>query len=217
MKIFEFAYFGLASLLVLLGGVATVAARNPIRGAMGLLMSIFGIAGLYLMLSAEFLAAIQILVYAGAVVILFLFVIMLLGPSATSPRDARTAVPRYIGAGVFVVGALGAMALAASAGKPGPTALPPAPESLGTIDALGYELFTKGIVPFELSGALLLVAVIGAVAVARGKQVDPTLLPAASGSPDPRDQIPVRDTATPDPQPGALTGRFTLSTKEPKS
>ncbi|WP_437301792.1 NADH-quinone oxidoreductase subunit J family protein [Sorangium sp. So ce388] len=220
MKIFEFAFFGLASLLVLLGGLATVAARNPIRGAMGLLTSIVGIAGLYLMLAAEFLAAIQILVYAGAVVILFLFVIMLLGPSATSPRDARTAVPRYIGAGVFAAGSIGALLLAASAGKPGVTALPAAPESLGTIDALGHELFTKGIVPFELSGALLLVAVVGAVAVARGKQVDPTLLPAApaaAGSPDPGDQVPVRDAARPDAQPGALTGHFTMSTKESKS
>ncbi|WP_437729369.1 NADH-quinone oxidoreductase subunit J family protein [Sorangium sp. So ce861] len=217
MKIFEFAYFGLASLLVLLGGLATVAARNPIRGAMGLLTSIVGIAGLYLMLSAEFLAAIQILVYAGAVVILFLFVIMLLGPSATSPRDARTAVPRYVGAGVFAASSIGALALVASAAKPGARVVPEAPEALGTIEALGHELFTKGIVPFELSGALLLVAVIGAVAVARGKQVDPTLLPAGAGSPDGRDQVPVRDAATPDPQPGALTGHFTLSTKEPKS
>ncbi|WP_437683651.1 NADH-quinone oxidoreductase subunit J family protein [Sorangium sp. So ce131] len=217
MKIFELGFFALASLLVLLGGLATVAARNPIRGAMGLLTSIVGIAGLYLMLSAEFLAAIQILVYAGAVVILFLFVIMLLGPSATSPRDARTAVPRYLGAGVFAAASLGALALVYSAAKPGVAALPAAPESLGTIDALGHELFTKEVVPFELSGALLLVAVIGAVAVARGKQVDPTLLPAHPESPDPRDQVPVRDAATPDAQPGAFTGHFTMSTKEPKS
>ncbi|WP_437910677.1 NADH-quinone oxidoreductase subunit J [Sorangium sp. So ce327] len=211
MKIFEFAFFGLASLLVLLGGLATVAARNPIRGAMGLLTSIVGIAGLYLMLSAEFLAAIQILVYAGAVVILFLFVIMLLGPSATSPRDARTAVPRYVGAGVLGASSIGALALVASASKPGVLAVPAAPESLGTIEALGHELFTKGIVPFELSGALLLVAVIGAVAVARGKQVDPTLLPAGEGP----------DTASPEPgdqgaaQPGALAGHATLPAKEP--
>ncbi|WP_437554935.1 NADH-quinone oxidoreductase subunit J [Sorangium sp. So ce295] len=211
MKIFEFAFFGLASLLVLLGGLATVAARNPIRGAMGLLTSIVGIAGLYLMLSAEFLAAIQILVYAGAIVILFLFVIMLLGPSATSPRDARTAVPRYVGAGVLGASSIGALALVASASKPGVLAVPAAPESLGTIEALGHELFTKGIVPFELSGALLLVAVIGAVAVARGKQVDPTLLPAGEGA----------DTASPEPgdqgaaQPGALAGHATLSAKEP--
>ncbi|WP_437873557.1 NADH-quinone oxidoreductase subunit J family protein [Sorangium sp. So ce363] len=211
MKIFEFAFFGLASLLVLLGGLATVAARNPIRGAMGLLTSIVGIAGLYLMLSAEFLAAIQILVYAGAVVILFLFVIMLLGPSATSPRDARTAVPRYVGAGVLGASSIGALALVASASKPGVVAVPAAPESLGTIEALGHELFTKGIVPFELSGALLLVAVIGAVAVARGKQVDPTLLPAGegAGAPEPGDQGAA--------QPGALAGHATLSAKEPNS
>ncbi|WP_437539251.1 NADH-quinone oxidoreductase subunit J [Sorangium sp. So ce726] len=211
MKIFEFAFFGLASLLVLLGGLATVAARNPIRGAMGLLTSIVGIAGLYLMLSAEFLAAIQILVYAGAIVILFLFVIMLLGPSATSPRDARTAVPRYVGAGVLGASSIGALALVASASKPGVVAVPAAPESLGTIEALGHELFTKGIVPFELSGALLLVAVIGAVAVARGKQVDPTLLPVGegAGSPEPGDQGAA--------QPGALAGHATLSAKEPHS
>ncbi|WP_437594490.1 NADH-quinone oxidoreductase subunit J family protein [Sorangium sp. So ce1000] len=211
MKLFEFAFFGLASLLVLLGGLATVAARNPIRGAMGLLTSIVGIAGLYLMLSAEFLAAIQILVYAGAIVILFLFVIMLLGPSATSPRDARTAVPRYVGAGVLGASSIGALALVASAAKPGVAAIPAAPESLGTIEALGHELFTKGVVPFELSGALLLVAVIGAVAVARGKQVDPTLLPAGADAGSPEQGDPGAA------QPGALAGHATLSTKEPTS
>jgi NADH-quinone oxidoreductase subunit J len=179
VKVFEFGFFSLASLLVVLGGLVTVGAGNPIRSAMGLLTTIVGIAGLYLMLSAEFLAAIQILVYAGAVVVLFLFVIMLLGPSATSPRDTRTAIPRYIGAGVFLIGSCFALSLVARTAKPA-EALPDAPASLGTIEALGRELFTQGVVPFELSGALLLVAVVGAIAVARGKQVDPTLLPAGS-------------------------------------
>ena len=105
MKTFELVFFGVCTLLVLVGGVATVGAKNPIRGAMGLLTSIAGIAGMYLGLHAEFLAAIQLIVYAGAVVILFLFVIMLLGPSAASPRDARTAIPRYFGAAVFVAAA----------------------------------------------------------------------------------------------------------------
>src|SRR5262245_18675649 len=98
MNALELAFFGLCPLLVLVGGVVTVGARNPIRGVMGLLASIVGIAGIYLGLAAEFLAAVQIIVYAGAVVVLFIFVIMLLGPSATSPRDARSAVPRYLGA-----------------------------------------------------------------------------------------------------------------------
>jgi NADH-quinone oxidoreductase subunit J len=178
MKTFELLFFGACALMVLLGGIVTVGAKNPIRGAMGLLGTIAGIAGMYLGLHAEFLAAIQIIVYAGAVVVLFLFVIMLLGPSATSPRDARTAIPRYLGAAVFIAAAAGAFGLMIRTGK-GPTMVGPAPEKLGTIEGLGHELFTQAVVPFELSGALLLIAVIGAVAVARGRQPDPTLLPAA--------------------------------------
>jgi NADH-quinone oxidoreductase subunit J len=178
----EFAFFGLAALLVLVGGVATVAARNPIRSAMGLLTSIVGVAAMYLLLAAEFLAAIQILVYAGAVVVLFLFVIMLLGPSATSARDARTAIPRYLGAGVFVGAALASALLIGQLSTGALTQLQPPPVGLGTIEGIGKELFTTNLVPFELSGALLLVAVVGAVAVARGRQPDPTLLPAS----DPR-------------------------------
>lgn len=180
MSKLDLAYFGLCAVFALAGAVITVAARNPIRGAMGLLATIVGIAGLYLLLSAEFLAVIQLLVYAGAVVVLFLFVIMLLGPSASSPRDGRTALPRYIGAGVFFVLAAAAIALLARSGKGELTKLMPTSPRLGTIEGLGSELFRDGIVPFELSGALLLVAVVGAVAVARGKQVDPTLMSAGS-------------------------------------
>ncbi|EYF02795.1 NADH-quinone oxidoreductase subunit J family protein [Chondromyces apiculatus] len=177
MKIFELAFFFLASLLVVLGGFFTVASRNPIRGAMGLLSAIVGIAGLYLMLAAEFLAAIQILVYAGAVVVLFLFVIMLLGPSATSGRDTRSALPRYLGAGVLLAASVGALVLVFSASA-GPRALSAAPTGMGTVEGFGRELFTQAVVPFEIAGVLLLIAVVGAVAVARGKQVDPTLAPA---------------------------------------
>jgi NADH-quinone oxidoreductase subunit J len=180
MKELEFAFFGLCALLVLVGGVVTVGAKNPIRGAMGLLVTIVGIAGMYLLLSAEFLAAIQILVYAGAVVVLFLFVIMLLGPSATSGKDARSAIPRYGAAGVFLATGISAVALLANSGTPGVTAFTRAPPGLGTIEGIGRELFTRNLVPFELSGALLLVAVVGAVAIARGKQPDPTLAPAPS-------------------------------------
>ena len=173
----EFAFFGLCTLLVLVGGLITVGASNPIRSALGLLGAILGITGMYLLLTAEFLAVVQVIVYAGAVVVLFIFVIMLLGPSATSPADARSAIARYVGAGVFAGASIAALSvlLRPSAGT---TQLPGAPRGFGTIDSLGRELFTEGVVPFELSGALLVVAVVGAVAIARGKQPDPTLLPA---------------------------------------
>lgn len=174
MNAFDLVFFGLCTLLVLLGGVGTVAAKNPIRGAMGLLTSIVGIAGMYLQLSAEFLAAIQIIVYAGAVVVLFLFVIMLLGPSATTSAGAAgTKVSRYFNAGLAALLAVGALSLLWRT-RTGLAALPKRPENLGTIEGIGRELFTTHLVPFELSGALLLVAVVGAIAVARGKQIDPT-------------------------------------------
>lgn len=184
----ELLFFGIATLFTLVGGVATVAARNPIRGAMGLLSTIVGIAGMYLLLSAEFLAAIQIMVYAGAVVVLFLFVIMLLGPSATSGRDTRGWSSRYLGAGIVIASA--AFALFVLKGmSTGTTRMPRASSVLGTIEGIGRELFTVGLAPFEISSALLLVAVVGAVAVARGRQPDPTLLPAnddkSSGAPSP--------------------------------
>lgn len=183
MKTVEFIFFAVATFFVLGGGVFTVATRNPIRSAMGLLTSIVGVAGMYLLLSAEFLAAIQILVYAGAVVILFIFVIMLLGPSAMSERDTKTAISRYLAAGVFLVSSGGALFLLARVAGAA-TTFKPAPTGFGHIEGLGRELFSAALVPFELSGALLLVAVVGAVAVARGKQIDPTLHP-KEGEPAP--------------------------------
>jgi NADH-quinone oxidoreductase subunit J len=178
IELVELVFFAVATFFVLGGGVFTVAARNPIRSAMGLLTSLVGVAGMYLLLSAEFLAAIQILVYVGAVVILFIFVIMLLGPSAMSERDTKTAISRYLAAGVFLASSGTALVLLARmAGAL--TKLPPAPPGFGHIEAIGHELFTGDLTPFELSGALLLVAVVGAVAVARGKQIDPTLHPQA--------------------------------------
>ncbi len=176
------AYFWICAALAVIGAVAAVAAKNPIRGAMGLLLMILSVAGLFLALHAQFLAAIQLIVYAGAIVVLFLFVIMLIGPAASTPPDKRGLPSRIVGAGIFALSGIGAMvllvrsALAAAAAAPDAGTAPPLPPSdFGGIDTLGRVLFTHGLVPFELSSALLMVAIIGAVAVARGKQSDPTV------------------------------------------
>src|SRR4051812_12556243 len=161
-------YFFTCALFAIAGALVTITNPNPIRGAMGLLMMIVSIAGLFLALHAQFIAAIQLIVYAGAIVVLFLFVIMLLGPSSMAPRDHRGRIGRTIGGGVFALAAIGAMALVIHGAKA--TVLPRADESFGGIDAFGAVLFSNGLVPFELSSALLMVAVVGAVAVARGKQ-----------------------------------------------
>ena len=186
-----YVYFGIAAALALFGAIAAVSSPNPIRGAMGLLVMILSIAGFYLALSAQFLAVVQVIVYAGAIVVLFVFVIMLLGPSAQSPRDGRGKVPRYGGGILFLgVGASALTMLFRAMPMPKPVAAPP--EQFGTIEAFGTQLFTTGIVPFELSSALLLVAIIGAVAVARGKHGElaekklarPSRAPVAPTSPE---------------------------------
>ncbi len=162
-------YFYVCAAVALAGALATVIAKNPIRGAMGLLTMIVAIAGLFLALNAQFLAAIQLIVYAGAIVVLFLFVIMLLGPSSMAPRDRRGLVGRAIGGSVFGLSVAIAIALSASRVPHGPEVHAVTPE-FGGIDEFGRRLFAEGLVPFELSSALLMVAVVGAVAVARGKQ-----------------------------------------------
>jgi NADH-quinone oxidoreductase subunit J len=164
------AYFWMCATMAVIGAIATVVAKNPIRGAMGLLMMILSIAGIYLALHAQFLAAIQLIVYAGAIVVLFIFVIMLLGPDATPPHDKRGEVVRTGGAVLFGAAGIGAMSLVVRTAPPiaKNQLLASPPTDFGSVESFGRLLFTDALVPFELSSALLMVAIIGAVAVARG-------------------------------------------------
>jgi len=167
------AYFWVCASLAVAGALFTVIAKNPIRGAMGLFMMVLSLAGVYLALHAQFLAAIQLIVYAGAIVVLFLFVIMLLGPDAATPRDSRGVITRSLsGLALGLVG-IGATALVIRTSPPirmiskGVFVAQP-PSDFGTVESFGRILFTDALVPFELSSALIMVAIIGAVAVARG-------------------------------------------------
>ncbi|MGD0526430.1 MAG: NADH-quinone oxidoreductase subunit J [Polyangiaceae bacterium] len=170
-------YFYACALMALGGAAGVVLSKNPIRSAMGLLLLILSIAGLFLALHAQFLAAIQLIVYAGAIVILFLFVIMLLGPSASTPADRRGMAVRVFGGGLFGLASLAALwavvsqAMEAHRSMP----MPPPDDSFGGIDAFGSVLFADALVPFELSSGLLMVAVLGAMAVARGRQGQKTM------------------------------------------
>ena len=161
-------YFYLLAALTVIGALVAVFNRNPIRCAMGLLLLILSMAGLFLALHAEFLAAIQLIVYAGAIVVLFLFVIMLLGPSATPPRDHRGRVIRATGSALFALLSAGAMVLAWRASHF--PYIHNVDHDFGSVGAIGRALVTDEVAPVELSCALLMVAVVGAVAVARGKQ-----------------------------------------------
>ncbi len=165
-------YFYACALMALAGALGVVVSKNPIRSAMGLLLLILSVAGLFLALHAQFLAAIQLIVYAGAIVILFLFVIMLLGPSASTPSDRRGIAARVFGGGLFGIAGLAALWAVVSATMAAHRSMPmPAPDDgFGGIDAFGSVLFADALVPFELSSGLLMVAVLGAMAVARGRQ-----------------------------------------------
>jgi NADH-quinone oxidoreductase subunit J len=179
--------------LALAGALSVVLAANPIRSAMGLLLLILSVAGLFIALNAQFLAAVQLIVYAGAIVVLFLFVIMLLGPMATAPSDRRGLAARVFGGGLFGLAGLGALVAVQRATASAPRLpMPTPPTTFGGIDAFGSVLFSDALVPFELSSALLLVAVVGAIAVARGRQGVHSLS---------RAEREVADSATPPPDP----------------
>jgi NADH-quinone oxidoreductase subunit J len=162
--------FGLCAVACLAGAITTVSAQNPIRGAMGLLTTIIGIAGLFLKLRAEFLTAIQLIVYAGAVVVLFVFVLMLLGADARAPaRSGRSGPSRALGGGLFALTCVFAL-ISAGSGQGELTRFRAVSPGHGSVEVVGRELFSTGIFAFELASALLIVAVIGAIAVARSRQ-----------------------------------------------
>src|SRR5579862_5104027 len=171
------AYFYFCALAAVAGALGVVLSKNPIRSAMGLLLTIVAIAGLFLALHAQFLATIQLIVYAGAIVVLFLFVIMLLGPSASTPTDRHGLFARVVAGGLFGVVGLGAIAMVARSAADAHRTMPmPQPEpGFGGIEPIGSVLFSDALVPFELSSALLMVAVVGAIAVAKGRQGTHTL------------------------------------------
>ncbi|MBI5535138.1 MAG: NADH-quinone oxidoreductase subunit J [Deltaproteobacteria bacterium] len=192
------ASFYICSLLAVSGALGTVLSRNAIRSAMCLLATIVGIAGLYVALSAQLLAAVQLIVYAGAVVVLFVFVIMMIGPSGSPTRDNRTFKTRAAGAGLFAAATLVALGLVWKAaallnlfdmstlakktlkGAPSfPHVFDPPRPDLGSVEGLGRALFGEGMVAFELSGLLLLVAIVGVMAIARTRQPASTKEPGA--------------------------------------
>jgi NADH-quinone oxidoreductase subunit J len=161
----ETVVFVFFSAMAVVGALGTILSRNPIRAAVGLFVHIVALAALYLNLGAHFLGVIQLLVYAGAVVVLFVFVIMLLGPAATSPQDDRGRGRSLIS--LLAVGTI-AVSLASSVAFVR-MALPERTDSFGTMNVVGSFLFKQGVLPFELIGVTLVIAVVGAFAIARGK------------------------------------------------
>ena len=158
-----FYLFAAFSLLCAALVVANPFSRNPVTSAMFLVLTIVSMAGLFVLLHAFFLAAVQVLVYAGAVMVLFLFVIMLLDPKEEQRRKANTF--GWV-TGLVSVGAILMIFIRAiSASRPPGGVASPALE--GATQPLGKMLFTDYLLPFEILSVLLLVAMVGVILLSK--------------------------------------------------
>ncbi len=159
--------FYLFAAVMLLAGAGVITARNPVHSVLLLILAFFNAAGLFVLLGAEFLAMILVIVYVGAVAVLFLFVVMMLDAGG---EPGRPGFLRYLpfGAGVGAVLLFELLAVAA-AGLAGPFALAPPvhpvppPAELSNIQALGRIIYTDYVHFFQIAGLILLTAMVGAI------------------------------------------------------
>jgi len=174
----ELFVFVCASIMILVGAIGVVVRRNPVHAALSLVLTLFGIAVLFVAQQAEFLAAVQVIVYAGAIVVLFLFVIMLLGVDRA--EDLRTdALAGQRGLAVVVgVGLLGVLGAAIVRGTDA-VVTRASGIAVGTVQApdanitqIARSVFADYVVAFELTSVLLVVAVVGTVLLSRRRPTD---------------------------------------------
>jgi len=155
--------FALLAVLAVGSALGLIVKRNPIHGALFLVVNLASIAVLYLMLGAEFLALAQIIVYAGAIMVLFVFAIMVLIPgkeeTGPDPRRAARLLALPVGALLFLL-----LAFVVAGRWSGPRG-PGGP--VGSVSAVGRLLFTTYLFPFELTSVLLLAAMVGVLLLAR--------------------------------------------------
>jgi NADH-quinone oxidoreductase subunit J len=166
--VIELIVFVFAGAACLAGAIGVVASRNPVHAALSLVATLFGIAVLFIAQEANFLAAVQVIVYAGAIVVLFLFVIMLLGVDQAEDLRVEPLVGQRVAAlliGLAVL-ALPVAAMASTDFEPTGVHGDLDPE-VADIEQLGEVLFTDYLYAFEITSLLLVIAVVGAVVLAR--------------------------------------------------
>jgi NADH-quinone oxidoreductase subunit J len=163
MQLLMFYLLGFGALV---SALLLVTNKRPVAAAMSLIMTMLFLAGIYVLLDAHLIAALQIIVYAGAIMVLFLFVIMLLNVEEKAGRLSNRKIALQFVC-ILVVGAI----LIATVGliKIGPTQLA---DSFGTTKAIGQMLFTDFLLPFEIASILLLAAIVGAVILAKRRIED---------------------------------------------
>lgn len=165
-------FFGFAALLVVCS-LLVVLHKNPVTSALFLVLAFCALAGIYLLLKAEFLGMVQIVVYAGAIMVLFLFVVMYLNLQHDVESGVHTAVRRGIGwlAGAALLLTGGTLLRRGWFLGPGNDQVP-AMEN-GNVAAIGKVLYSRYLFPFEITSIVLLVAIIGVIVIARGRVKSP--------------------------------------------
>jgi NADH-quinone oxidoreductase subunit J len=157
-------FFVLAAVAVA-GAVSLIIQRHPIHSALSLIVVMASLAGLYLLMGAEFVAAVQIIVYGGAIMVLFVFVIMLLN-AGEEERTNFSKLALY--AGIPLAVAVTGLIAAALVNSQRTSTMPPAaPVTLTSTRTLSTLLFTEFVYPFELTSFLILVAILGAIVLAQ--------------------------------------------------
>ncbi len=161
-------FFAILSVLAIASAIVTIASRNPVRSAFALIFHFFMLAGLYLTLNAQFVAAVQVLVYAGAIMVLVVFVIMLLNLSNEEQLSERINFRRAI---AIIFGIVFTIQIAISIFVPSTVNnnLHPKSVEIGTAQFIGKSLYSNYLVPFEIVGILLISAIIGAIVLAKRK------------------------------------------------
>ncbi len=161
--------FAVAAAIILAGAIGVVVARNPVHSALMLVMTLFGVAVMFVLQQASFLAAVQVIVYAGAIVVLFLFVIMFLGVDREEDiTKENLRGQRPLAAALVLLGTTGLLLLGeVSKWTTGQPHVAGSDTGAPNVNLLGKSLYTTYLFPFEATSALLIIAVVGAVVLAR--------------------------------------------------
>jgi len=165
----ETALFTILAVVTVITAILVIVQRNPVASAIYLIITLFSLAGIYLLLNAQFIAVIQVLVYAGAIMVLFLFVIMLLNLEREKKIITRHRMQKVFGVflGIILLAQIGmvfnSVLLEGSKG----TFPPEKVAALGNTQVVAKLLFTDYLLPFEITSVLLLVAIIGAIVLAK--------------------------------------------------
>ncbi|MCK5850771.1 MAG: NADH-quinone oxidoreductase subunit J [Kiritimatiellae bacterium] len=167
MELLQLFFFYLVALVAIVAGFCVISCKNPINSAISLVMTFFCLAVFYVMLNAPFMAAIQIMVYAGAIMVLIIFVMMLLNQGAeVISRYRHAVIGAFIAAGLMMVQVIITIKQGGVSDTVGPINSEVV-QQVGHTELIGQAMFTDFLLPFEIASILLLVAIVGAVVLAK--------------------------------------------------